>query len=270
MRIGNNYLNQTNQLSTLSNLLLKKSQQLASGNRLINAGVDPAGMAIAQKMDNQIRSGYQAARNIYDGIGAMNVADQGIGSIQETVGRMRELAVRAGNGTLTAEEKDAIQQEFEQLKMQIRDTVRNTQFNNKQLLNGEFNVNITLDQNGSNNLNAQIADLRPEALNLNDLKLDTTDDINTTIKTLDQALEQLNGTRTQVGTYTRRLEAAANNVLRNVEDTTAANSRIADTEMARSMAEYMKTQNLQQMSTMLLGQTGQMNAASVLNILQSP
>ncbi|WP_129408226.1 hypothetical protein [Marinitoga lauensis] len=69
MRIGNNYLNQTNRLSNLSNLLLLKSQQLASGNRLINSAVDPAGFTIAQRLNTQFRSAYQAVRIFMMGLG---------------------------------------------------------------------------------------------------------------------------------------------------------------------------------------------------------
>ncbi|SHE97227.1 flagellin [Marinitoga hydrogenitolerans DSM 16785] len=270
MRIGNNYLNQTNRLSNLSNLLLQRSQQLSSGNRLINSAVDPAGFSMAQRLNTQFRSAYQAVRNIYDGIGALNVADQGISSINDTIGRMRELAVRAANDTLPEEARSAIQEEFNQLRQGITDTVRNTEYNNQQLLNGEFQVKLPLDASGRNNLNVEIQDMRPEALNLENIDLTTQEGAEAALTVIDNAAEQVTNTRTQVGAYVNRLGTAAENLLNAAENTGAAEERIAGTDMAKTMAEYLRNQNLQQMTSMLLTQTGQLNATSIFNILQSP
>ncbi|KLO22861.1 hypothetical protein X275_04865 [Marinitoga sp. 1197] len=270
MRIGNNYLNQTNRLSNLSNLLLQRSQQLASGNRLINSSVDPAGFSIAQRLNTQFRSAYQAVRNIYDGIGALNVADQGISSIQDTLGRMRELATRAANDTLPEEARTAIQEEFNQLRQGIRDVVRDTQYNNQQLLNGEFQADLPLDATGRNNLNVEIQDMRPEALNLENINLTTQEGAENALNTLEEAVNNVTNMRTQVGSYVNRLGVAAENLLNRAENTGAAEERIAGADMAKTMVEYIRNQNLRDMTSMLFSQTGQLNAASVLNILQSP
>lgn len=270
MRIGNNYLSQTNRLSNLSNLLLQRSQQLASGNRLINANMDPAGFTIAQRLNTQFRSAYQAARNIYDGIEALNVADQGIASIQDTLNRMKELAIRGANDTLSEESRSAINDEFNQLKQGITETVKDTQYNNKQLLNGTFEAKLPLDTNANNNLEVKIQDMRPEALNLEDVNLTTQEGAENAVNTLENAVKQVNSTRTQIGSYVNRLGVAAENLLNNVQNTGTAENRIAGADMARTMVEYLRNQNLQQMSTMLLGQTGQLNTNSILNILQSP
>lgn len=270
MRIGNNYLNQTNRLSNLSNLLLQRSQQLATGKRLINAGVDAAGFTISQRLNTEFKSAYQAVRNIYDGIGALNVADQGISSIQDTLSRMRELATRASNGTLPDEAKTALQEEFNQLRQGITETVRQTEYNNKNLLNGEFQVELPLDANGREHLNVGIQDLRPEALNLEDIDLTTQEGAEQALEVLGNAAQQVTDTRTQVGTYVNRLGTAAENILNRAENAGEAEERIAGADIARTMAEYLKNQNLEQMTSLLLGQTGQLNATSILNILQSP
>ncbi|GAB6189936.1 flagellin [Marinitoga arctica] len=270
MRIGNNYLNQTNRLSNLSNLLLQRSQQLASGNRLVSAAVDPAGFTIGQRLNTQFRSAYQAVRNIYDGIGALNVADQGISSIQDTLGRMRELASQASNDTLTDEARIALQEEFDQLKQEISETVRQTEYNNQNLLNGEFQVQLPLDASGRNELNVEIQDMRPEALNLGDINLTTQEGAEQALETLDNTFETVTNTRTQVGSYINRLGAAAENILNRTENLTEAEDRIVGADIARTMVEYLRNQNLEQITSMLLGQTGQLNAASILNILQSP
>jgi flagellin len=269
MRIGNNYLNQTNSLSNLSNLLLQRSQQLASGNRLINASINPAGFTIAQRLNTEFRSAYQAVRNIYDGIGALNVADQGVSSIQDTISRMRELAIRASNDTLTEEGRSAIQEEFNQLSQGIRDVVRDSQYNNQQLLNGEFSARLPLDVNG-NKLEVEIRDFRPEALNLDNIDLTTQEGAENALEVLDNALQETNSTRTQLGSYINRLGVAAENLLNQTENTQSAEDRITGTDMARTMAEYLRNQSLMQTTSLILGQTGQLNATSVLNILQSP
>ncbi|WP_129408225.1 flagellin [Marinitoga lauensis] len=183
---------------------------------------------------------------------------------------MKELATRAANDTLPEEARSAIQEEFNQLKQGITDTVRGTQYNNQQLLNGEFNAELPLDTTGKNNLNVEIQDMRPDALNLENINLTTQEGAENALNTLENALDQVNGTRTQIGSYVNRLGKAAENLLNTAENTGAGEERIAGADMARTMAEYMRNQNLQQMTSMLLGQTGQLNAASVLNILQSP
>ncbi|KAF2955514.1 flagellin [Marinitoga sp. 38H-ov] len=269
MRIGFNYLNQTNRLYNLSNLLLQRSQQLASGNRLINSSIDPAGFTIAQRLNTEFRTSYQAVRNIYDGIGALNVADQGVASIQDTLSRMRELAVRASNDLLPDEAKNAIQEEFNQLKQGINDVVRDTQYNNQQLLNGEFSAQLPLDIEG-NKLKVEINDFRSDALNLENIDLTTQESAENALEILDNALEEVNGTRTQLGSYINRLGVAADNLLNQTENAAASENRISGADIAKTMAEYFKNQNLMQTTSMLLGQTGQLNATSVLNILQSP
>ncbi|MFN3200987.1 MAG: flagellin [Bradymonadia bacterium] len=117
--------------------LEKLLAQMASGKRISSASDDPAGMAIASRMTGEMRGLNQGMRNLSDGISYTQTAEAGLGSMSDALGRMRELAVQAGNGTLNAADRKIIQQEMDQLAQGISDTARSTVFNGKRPLMGD-------------------------------------------------------------------------------------------------------------------------------------
>ncbi|WP_017756458.1 flagellin N-terminal helical domain-containing protein [Calidifontibacillus oryziterrae] len=128
----NLYLNQS---STSKNL-----EKLSSGLRINRAADDAAGLAISEKMRSQIRGLNQAERNSMDGISLMQTAEGAMTEVHSMLQRMRELAVQAANDTNTVEDREAIQKEIDQLKLEIDSIAAKTEFNTRKLLDGSSAV----------------------------------------------------------------------------------------------------------------------------------
>jgi flagellin len=127
-------------LSTLNNLnknnknVSNHLKRLSTGIKINSAADDAAGLAISEKLRAQIRGLSQAQKNIQDGISLVQTAEGALSEIQDSLQRMRELAVQAGNGTLTIEDRKDIQSEISQLNDGLKDIVNETEFNTKKLL----------------------------------------------------------------------------------------------------------------------------------------
>jgi flagellin len=131
MKINHNIqaLNAYRNLANNHAATAKTLEKLSSGLRINRAADDAAGLAISEKMKSQIRGLDQAERNILDGISLIQTAEGGLSSIQEMAQRMRELAVQAGNDTLTETDRQSIQREIDQIKNGINDIANNTDVN---------------------------------------------------------------------------------------------------------------------------------------------
>ena len=111
-------------------------ERLASGLRINNAADDAAGTAIASKMEAQVRSLGVAIRNGQDAISMTQTAEGALGEMENILQRIRELAVQAGNSTLSAQDRNAIQEEISQLTGEIDSIASSTNFNGVKLLDG--------------------------------------------------------------------------------------------------------------------------------------
>lgn len=125
-------------LGKTNSALDKSMEKLSSGYRINRASDDSAGMAISQKMKTQIRGLEQASRNASDGISVIQTAEGALTEVESILQRARELAVQSANGTNTAEDREAIQEEIVQLKSEIQRISNDTEFNTKALLNGDL------------------------------------------------------------------------------------------------------------------------------------
>jgi len=112
-------------------------KRLASGLRINSAADDASGLAISEKMRAQISGLHRATLNAQDGISLLQTAEGALKEVHGILQRMRELAVQAANGTLTATDRVEIQKEIQQLKAEIDRISTATEFNTKKLLNGD-------------------------------------------------------------------------------------------------------------------------------------
>lgn len=138
MRINHNMsaIRANSQLARTGSKLDKSIQRLTSGYRINKSADDAAGMSISRKMKTQIEGLEQASRNAADGISVIQTAEGALNEVTSMVQRMRELAVQAANDTNTAEDREAIQAEVEELKHEIDRISTDTEFNTKTLLDG--------------------------------------------------------------------------------------------------------------------------------------
>lgn len=156
MRINHNIaaLNTYNKLGVSNNAMSKNMEKLSSGLRINRAADDAAGLSISEKMRAQIRGLDQASKNAQDGISLLQTAEGGLNETHDILQRMNELATQAANGTLEADDRDAITKEMDQLTKDVDRIAKSTNFNGKTLLDGTFGSQLdatasTLDDAGT-------------------------------------------------------------------------------------------------------------------------
>ena len=158
-------LNTQRNLSLNRLLIARNFERLSSGIRINRASDDAAGLAISTKMGSQIRGLGQAIRNAGDGISASQTADAGLASTTENLQRMRELAVQAANGTLTASDRRAIQAEVDQLNDEIGGIAERTTFNGRRVIGGEADAfSLQVGANAGETIDVPNGDVRTERL----------------------------------------------------------------------------------------------------------
>ena len=265
---GMSILNNMNRhYDTMSRAMLR----ISSGYRINSAADDPAGLAISEKMRAQIRGLNMAAKNIQDGISLVQTAEGALNETHDMIQRMRELAIEAANDTLTDDDRQKLELEFQELKKEIQRISTDTEFNTKTLLNGEHatkGIKIQAGANSGQNIELFINGMGSEALGLKDASIATQEDADKAISTMDEALKQVSNERSRLGAYQNRLEHAYNANVNTAENLQAAESRIRDADIAKEMMNMVKAQILMQASQYVLAMHMQ-QAQSILKLLES-
>ena len=253
--------------------------RLSSGLKINSAKDDAAGLQISTRMQSQIRGGNQAIQNANDGISVAQTAEGALQATTDILQRMRELAVKARTGTNGTADQKATNKEFADMSDEITRIAASTNLNGKKLLDGSAGT-VTL-QVGANTGTANHIDLvlssKFDAVSLSvdkgTLALTGTDaatagsNIDNAITAIDAAIAAIGDTRASLGASQNRLTSTISNLQNIVENTTAAQGRVQDTDFAAETANLTKQQTLQQASTSVLAQANQLPSA-VLKLLQ--
>ena len=150
-------INGQKNLSKISAGLSIAMQRLSSGVRVNNAKDDAAGLAIADRMTSQVRGMTVAARNTYDGISLTQTAEGALGSLTDTLQRMRDLAVQSANAaTVSGSDREKMQTEFQALNDELLRIVQNTEFNGKKILNGDLAGGLDIQVGSTTDANSRI------------------------------------------------------------------------------------------------------------------
>jgi flagellin len=246
------------------------SYRLTTGQRINSAADDPAGLAISEKMRAQIRGIRQAQRNALDGISLIQTAEGAMNEIHSILQRMRELSVQAANGTNTDEDRARLNEEFQQLKEAISQFAQDTEFNTQPLLDGSKEKNGIILQVGSNMGNTMEVNIgNMDDIGIEKLDISTQKGAQKAIKALDDSIKEVSSERSKLGAIQNRLEHTINNLENYEENLTAAESRIRDTDMAKTMIEYTKNQILLMVSQAILAQTMMMKRRQIMMLLLS-
>jgi flagellin len=237
--------------------------QLSSGRRINSAADDAAGLAISEKMMEQIKGFDQGIQNTQDMNNLARTAEGALGSIHDGLQRMRELAVQASNGILTEADRGLIQIEIHQIKEFIGDTVKNTEFNTIKVLDGTFgDKNVAMNPNGSG-MKMSIENTGLEALGIKDFDV-TSGDFD--ISVIDDAISNVSERRSGLGASSNRMEHSINASRIAYENQVSAQSRIADMDMAKGIMSLKRNQVLDQYRMFM--QKEQMNImGSQLNLI---
>ncbi len=248
----------------------KITEKLSSGYKINRAADDAAGLAISEKMRRQVRGLTQASLNAQDGISMVQTAEGALNEVHDMLQRMNELAVKAENGTLTTKDRSFIDAEVQQLISEIDRVASTTTFNEMSLLDGSLEdeacgLQVGAEQN--QHIEVSIQSLSASGLSISECKatsVSAAQDLNTKVKA---AIETLSTQRANLGAIQNRLEHTVNNLDNVAENTTAAESRIRDTDMASEMVKFSNANVLAQAGTAMLAQANQ-SGQNVLSILQ--
>jgi flagellin len=259
-------LNAQRNLNSSQGALHTSLQRLSSGLRVNSAKDDAAGMAIASRMESQIRGLNQAVRNASDGISLSQTAEGALGAIQINMARMRELAVQGANATSNSDIA-SINAEFTQLNAENARVVQATSFNNIQLLSQPINQVFQVGANSIGGVDT-IAVVTSAAIAPTSTSLgDTSASSQVEIAKLDVDIANVAAARATYGAVQSRFESIINNLQISSENQTAARSRIMDTDYAAETASLTRAQILQQAGTAMLAQANQ-SPNGVLTLLR--
>jgi flagellin len=272
LRINTNVasLNAQRNLVNTTNQLGRSLARLSSGLRIVRAADDAAGLAISERFRAEIRSLGQAQRNALDGVSFLQIAE---GALDETSGnlvRLRELAIQAANGTLGDEERATLNSEFQDLVAEISRVAQVTEFNGTQILN---NTSTTLTfQIGANNtsndrITVSAVDATAAGIGVSALSISSVSGAQGALSALDSAINTIASLRGTFGTVQNRLESAIRSLGVSIENTSAAESRIRDVDVASETAILTRNQVLQQAGIAVLAQAN-VSTQSALSLLQ--
>ena len=251
-------------------------QRLSSGLRVNSAKDDAAGLAIAERMNAQVRGMNVAVRNANDGISLAQTAEGALSKVGDSLQRMRELAVQARNATNTTSDLDSIGKEYAQLGQEIGRVIGGTTFNGKAILGADagtqtFQIGANTSANDSvdvvtNNMtnDATITAVTGGVID----NASTPDSLKTVIDNIDAAITTVSGQRAILGASQNRFDAIISNLQVSVENQTAARSRIMDADFAAETANLSRSQILQQAGNTMVAQANQL-PQQVLSLLRS-
>jgi len=263
--------------------LATSMQRLSSGLRVNSAKDDAAGLAIATRMDAQVRGMNVAQRNANDGISLSQTAEGALATVTDNLQRMRELAVQARNATNTSADRDSLDAEFGQLAQEIQRVLGGTTFNGKSIIGADagtqtFQVGANTTTNDS--IDVVTTDLTQDPIltavagtdntGANRQVIDNTADPTTiaaTIDAIDLAINDVSSQRATLGAAQNRFDAVIANLQISVENQSSAKSRIMDADFAAETAAMSRSQILQQAGTAMVAQANQL-PQQVLTLLR--
>ena len=294
-------LNAQRNLSTSQTSLSTSMQRLSSGLRVNSAKDDAAGLAIAERMNTQVRGMNVAMRNANDGISMVQVGEGALGKVSDILQRMRELAVQSANGTNTTQDRISLNQEYVQLAQEATRTLVGTQFNGQNILASASTSTFQIGANNVNGIdqltvsafdwaatiNAGISDvLGTVILGGTDIgSYDAALDVYTSglagpanlitdtataqgvIGFIDTALNTINSQRATFGAVQNSFENVISTLMVGAENQSAARSRIMDADYAVETSNLSRAQILQQAGNAMVAQANQL-PQQVLSLLQ--
>jgi len=275
-----------NALAKNDRAMTQTMERLATGSRINSASDDAAGLAISSKMTSQVRGLDQAVRNGNDAIAMLQTADGAMIEVSNMLQRMRELSVQGGTGTISSDDRQALNTEFAALRTEIDRIANNTQWNGDNLLDGTAGsfglLTFQVGYEASQTITVNVGDLNLAAgavaytasstaggilgANLSAIAITTAALSNTQVTAIDVAIAGLDAQRATIGSNLNVLEFAVDSLANASQNASQARSRIADADYATETTELARTQIIAQAATAMLSQANQqtMNVMALL------
>lgn len=275
-------LNAQHSLSNTQAAMSTAVARLSSGLRINSSADDAAGLAIADRMNSQLRGQTVAIRNANDAISLSQTADGALGQLTTMAQRMRELAVQSANATNTAGDRANLDTEYKQLQSEVNRTISGTQFNGKAILatTGTQTYQVGAGTTANDKIDVAGSDLSNDAtvtavtgagaVTLSGGGDDTADvaNANTVINNLDTMLTTIDTARATCGATENRFNAVIGNLQTSVTNESDARGRIMDADFATETANLTKAQVLQQAGQAMLSQANS-STSGVLALLKN-
>ena len=263
LRINTNVaaINSHRTLNETNNAMGKSLERLSSGLRINRAADDAAGLSISEGLRSQIGGLKMGARNAQDGVSLVQTAEGALTEVHAMLQRMNDLAVQNASGTASANAKAALSAEFTQLTTEIGRIATNTKFNGDAIFGGAaktfqvgFDSGDTIDVTATALANFSTATAMGAAVITNS-------------NTVQAAITEVSTQRAELGAIQNRFEHTIKNVNSAIENLSASESRIRDTDMAAEMSSFTRNQILSQAGTSMLSQANQASQ-NVLSLLR--
>jgi flagellin len=259
-------LNKTNR--DLGKILEKLSTAL----RINRASDDAAGLSISQQLETQSRGFNMADQNVTSAMSALNIADSTGGQISDMVQRQRELALQASNDTLTNQQRQGLDTEYQALTQDIDRISGSSQFNTQNVANGQGlasgNAQIQVGANAGDQIQLPATNMGATALGITGTSIATGAGAQTALSKLDSALDTLNTQRSTIGSMTNRFESVRNNLSVSDINTQAAQSVLQDQDMAAGLADLTKTKLLLESGTQAFARYNEISSNYLFGLMQ--
>ena len=266
-------MNTNRQLGIVTNAQQKSTEKLSSGYRINRAGDDAAGLSISEKMRSQIRGINKASNNAQNGISLIQTAEGALNEVHSILQRMNELATQGANDVNTSIDRAAINKEITNLSKELVRIEETTQFNDMNLLNGDFSARkLQVGAKEGQTIDVEIDKLTSLAANTSSITAlgltEVTGNNGTTdgngayasaMTKIQEDIKAVSSLRSDLGAIQNRLEYTIANLDTTAENTQAAESLIRDVDMAAEMVEYSKNSIIAQASQAMLAQANQFN-----------
>jgi flagellin len=267
-------------LSVTQNKMSSALEKLSSGYRINRAADDAAGLAISEGLRAQIGGLNVAVRNAQDGVSVVQTAEGALTEVHSILQRVRDLTVQAANaGSNNTDSENAIVSEIGELGSALTDIAGRTEFNGTKLLDGSTaSLSFQVGANAGDTVSVNMADISGVATAVTAVGTAITTGLGTDVSTaaaaastaitsIDTQISTVSTARAGLGASQNRFEHTINSLNVAVENLTASESRIRDTDMAQQMMNFTKAQILSQAGTAMLAQANHA-PQSVLKLLQ--
>ncbi|MFT5807032.1 MAG: flagellin [Moritella dasanensis] len=263
-------LNSQRNLTNSTNALQTSFERLSSGKRINSAADDAAGLQIGSRLESQVNGLNQAARNANDGISLSQTAEGALDETTNMLQRMRVLSIQSANGSNSAADRVALDNEYGQLQQEINRVAEDTTFGGMDLLNSTFNQDFQIGPDANQIINVKIStNMNALGLGVGTATSDILNPINaqTSIDKLDAAIATVTETRGDLGAKQNRFSSTIRNLSNISENVSASKSRIMDADFAAESAKLAQNQVSQQAASTMLSQANQQSQVA-MSLLQ--
>lgn len=231
-------------------------KNLATGSRLADPSADVAGSAISNQMQSEIRSMGVAKMNAEQATSFVAVAEGSLSEQSNILNRLRELAVQSASDTYSSEERQLMQSEASALSAELDRIAKTTKYGSRNLLDGssnsfDFQVGTTAGEESRINYKSN-ANTTASNLDVDDISVTDKSDALSSIKTIDKALQSITQARASFGAMQSRLDSAQTNLGAQIENLSAARSKVADADLSKEVSDVRRGQILQQYQSSML------------------